>query len=142
MFAASTDKTSLKKWFLKTACICVLATLTGCGVIQNFNNDHAIGAMIAIRKAQHSFKQTKGRYGTLEELISSGLAVPTPSQYGYQFAIRADSTSFVAVAVPTRWKESSLSLYLDQSGVIKGMFKNGAEADVNDGPLKGDGINP
>ena len=106
------------------------------------NKDQAIGAMIAIRKAQQSFKQTKGRYGTLEELGASGLAVPTPSQYGYQFAIQADSTSFVAVALPTRWKESSLSLYLDESGIIRGMFKNGAKADVNDGPLKGYDINP
>lgn len=136
------NDTTFKKWFQKTACICVLATLTGCGVLQNFNNDQAIGAMIAIRKAQQSFKQTKGRYGTLEELGASGLAVPKPSQYGYQFAIRADSTSYVAVAVPTRWKESSLSLYVDQSGIIRGMFKNGAEADVHDGPLKGYDINP
>jgi hypothetical protein len=31
---------------------------------------------------------------------------------------------------------------LDQSGIIRGMFKNGEEADVKDPPLRGYGINP
>ena len=111
-------------------------------MIQHFDDDHAIGAMMAIRKAEEAFKSANGNYGTLDELAAAHLAVPSRVQYGYQFTVRATPTSYVAVAVPTRWKESSMSLYLDQSGIIRGMFKNGGEADVKDGPLKGYGVNP
>lgn len=123
------------------ACVWVIVT-TGCGVFQRFDEEWAIGAMIQIRKAEEAFKSANGRYGTLDELAASNLSVPSRVQYGYQFTVRVTAESYVAVAVPTRSKEVSMSLYLDQSGIIRGMFKNGREADVKDGPLKGYGVNP
>jgi hypothetical protein len=132
---------SFRRGVLILACIWMLAS-TGCGVIRRFDEDHAIGAMTQIRKAEEAFKSANGRYGTLDELAAANLAVPSRVQHGYQFTVRPTQNSYVAVAVPTSWKEHSLSLYLDQSGIIRGMFKNGAEADVKDGPLNGYGINP
>jgi hypothetical protein len=113
-----------------------------CGIFQRFGEDHAIGAMEAIRKAEENFRSKNGRYGTLDELVSSNFGIPSRVQNDYEFTVRVTPTSYVAVAIPTRWKERSLSLYLDESGIIRGMFKNGREADVNDPPLKGYGINP
>lgn len=75
--------------------------------------------MIQIRKAEEAFKSANARYGiTLDELAASHLTVPSHVQYGYQFTVRA-SESYVAVAVPTRSKDISMSLYLDQSGTIR-----------------------
>ena len=119
----------------------LLIVSTSC-TIQRFNEDHAIGAMEAIRKAEEAFKSKNGHYGTLDELAASHSGIPSRVQHDYEFTLRVTPTSYVAVAVPTRYKERSLSLYLDQSGIIRGMFKNGGEADVRDEPLRGYGINP
>ncbi len=119
-----------------------LMASAGCGAIPRFNEDHAIGAMERIREAEVAFKSKYGHYGTLDELAASHPGIPSRAQYGYKFTVRVAPESYVAVAVPTRWKERSLSLYLDQSGVIRGMVKNGAEADAKDGRLNGYGINP
>jgi len=113
----------------------------GC-TTQRFNEDHAIGAMEAIRKSEEAFKSKNGHYGTLDELAASNSGIPSRVQHGYEFTVRVTPTSYVAVAVPTTYKERSLSLYLDESGIIRGMFKNGGDADVRDEPLRGYGINP
>jgi len=98
--------------------------------------------MEAIRKAEAEVKSKNGHFAPLDELAAAYSGIPSRAQNGYEFAVRVTPTSFVAIAVPTTYKESSLSLYLDQSGIIRGMFKNGGEADVGDEPLRGYGINP
>src|SRR5882762_9676161 len=95
---------SLSRAALIPACIWVVAAM-GCGVIQHFDDDHAIGAMMAIRTAEKDFKSANGRYGTLDELATAHLAVPSPAQYGYQFTVRAAPDSYVALAVPTLRKQ-------------------------------------
>ena len=125
---------------LMLAGVCVLA-LTGCGAIWR-PDDYAIDSLQAIREAEKAFRSTNGRYGTLDELTASHFKVPSPREYYYEFTVRVTPTSYVAVAVPTRWKDQSLSLYLDESGVIRGVVKNGEEANAKDPPLKGPGINP
>jgi hypothetical protein len=120
----------------------LLLTSSGCGVIPRFNEDHAIGAMEAIREAEVTFKSKNGVYGTLDELARIHSGIPSRTQNDYQFALRASAETYAATAIPTRWKERSLSLYVDQSGIIRGMFKNGAEANADDGRLNGYGINP
>jgi hypothetical protein len=114
----------------------------GCGMVQHYDEDHAIGAMETIRKAEVAFKSQNDHYGTLDELAASHFWIPSRVQNNYEFRVEVTETSYVALAVPLRWKGTSLSLYLDQSGIIRGMFKNGAEADVKDPPLRGYGINP
>jgi hypothetical protein len=109
---------------------------------QRSNEDYAIGAMETIRKSEEAFKSKNGHYGTLDELAASEYGIPSRVQRDYEFTVRVTPTSYIAVAIPTRAKERSLSLYLDQSGIIRGMFKNGEEADVKDPPLRGYGINP
>ena len=126
---------------LVLGCLWVLAS-TGCGVISHFDEEWAIGAMIQIKEAEKSFKSANGRYGTLDELVASHLAVPSRVQYGYQFTVRATPESYVAVAVPTASQEiGPFRLYLDQSGTIRATYEN-REANVKDPPLKGYGVNP
>lgn len=135
----------LKKLFGKILIFSLwLATIgfTACGVFQRMDEEWAIRGMNQIRRAEEAFKKTKGHFGNLEELRSSGLMVPSIEQYGYQFAVRATSDSYVAVATPIRSKDISMSLYLDHSGTIRGKHKQGAEATANDPPLRGYGDNP
>jgi hypothetical protein len=83
--------------------------------------------MIQIRKAEEAFKSAKGHYGTLDELAAFDLSVPSNNQYGYHFTVRATAESYVALAVRTKSKEISMSLYLDQSGIIRGLQKKAAK---------------
>jgi hypothetical protein len=122
--------------------VIVVLTANSCGVFQRVDEEWAIGGMIHIRKSQESFKAAKGRYGTLQELTSSGFAAPSQEQYGYKFSLLPSGNSYVALAVPTRSKNISMSLYLDQSGILRGKHKNGEAATLEDPPLKGYGDNP
>ena len=122
--------------------VCLAVALTGCSLVQSFDEQHGLGGVMQIRKAEEEFKSVKGYYGTLDQLAASHFAVPSPFQFGYKFTVRASQKSYVATAVPTRWKDISMSIYLDESGIIRGMLKNGEEADTKDAPLLGPGINP
>ena len=134
------SNTDFARTFLILAGILVLIS-AGCS-LQRFNEDHAIGVMEMIRKSQEDFKSRNGHYGSLEELSRSYQGIPSSEKHGYEFKVRATPVSYVAVAVPLKWRDRSSSLYLDQTGIIRGMFKNGREADINDPPMMGYGINP
>ena len=116
--------------------------LQSCGVRRQFNEDRALGATETIRIAEADFKSKNGRFATSEELKRSYSGIPGSVQNGYKFRLEAADKSFSFYATPTEYKEKSLSFYLDESGVIRGMFKNGLEATVEDPPLLGPGINP
>ena len=123
-------------------CICLsLCFISDCTYARHTSEEFAIGSMIQIRAAEEAYKSSRARYGTLTELTDASLSVPAPVQYGYKFALQATTTTYIAVGTPIAFKENSLSLYLDQSQVIRGMFKNGRDANSNDPPLKGSGIN-
>ena len=134
----------LKKWQPTITVILLnvsLITASSCYVMPRVTSDRAIGAMQEIRQAQRDFEFSHKRYGTLEELKALQFGIPSEFQDYYQFELTATRTSYTATAVPTRWKDRALSLYLDESGLIRGMLKNGARADQNDPVLRGPGIN-
>jgi hypothetical protein len=114
-------------WFLSFA---------SCGVQSRLDEDHAIGRMMNIREAETDLKSMNGHYGTLQELADAKLMVPNRIEHGYQFTIRPSLESYIAVAVPLRLKAASASLYLDQTRIIRGMYRDGEEANANDEPLK------
>jgi len=121
--------------------ICVLIS-AGCGVIPRFNEDNAIGALQALRSAQENFKSNQGRYGTRAELAASYSGIPASREHGYLFTLEVNPETYVALATPTAFKERAISLHLDQSGTIRGMYKKGEQANVMDPVLHGKGINP
>lgn len=106
------------------------------------NQDKAESSMKAIRAAQATFRAQRGNggYGTLEELAANKLidpAIASGIKDGYKFKVEVSGTSFKATAVPLKYKETgSWSFYLDESGIIRGNVKEGAEATVNDPPLR------
>jgi hypothetical protein len=124
-------------WTLAFGCLLFF----GCGKILR-QDDHAIDGMIAIRDAEEKYKSRFFRFGTLEELSSSGFIVPRTQEYGYEFKLQVSGDSYMALATPIKYQDSLMSLYVDESGVIRGMLKNGQAANVKDPPLHGAGINP
>src|SRR5688572_29000782 len=110
-------KSALLALILQGVCVLISA---GCGVIPRFNTDNAIGALQAIRSAQEKFKSSQGRYGTRAELTASYSGIPASREHGYLFTLEVTTESYVALATPTDFKERALSLYLDQSGTIRG----------------------
>ena len=80
-----------------------------------------------------------GDYGTLDELRKQGMinqVLVAGHRYGYLFRIRREKISsespqpsFEITAVPrTYGRTGRLSFYMDETGVIKSLDKNGAEA--------------
>src|SRR5437879_2120068 len=122
----------IRRLFVRLVMVSFLLTLSGCGALSGLDEDRAIRVMEAIRPAEVTFKSKNGVYGTLDELTGIHSGSPSSAQNGYRFALRASAESYVATAVPTRWPKRSMSLYLDQSGIIRGMYRNGAEANAND----------
>ena len=110
------------------------------------NELNAVDIMKAIKSAQHTYKSTQGagKYGTLKELAEAKLIKPELSNgkySGYLYNIRVTENSFTAVAIPERYGENfesrsgGVSLFLDETGVIRFGYKNGKEATINDPPL-------
>ena len=110
------------------------------------NEDGAVESMRHIRTAQQTYKgtQSTGRYGTLKELSEAGLLKPTLADgvdQGYRFDIRVSGNSYKAFAVPIEYGQTNykgtgrVSLYVDETGVIRGADKGGKEADAGAEPL-------
>lgn len=110
-------------------------------------NAHSILRMIHSAEATYQATVGSGRYGTLQELAQSGLiseSLAAGSLNGYSFIVHIDDgsmtepPSFEARATPLRFPRTGrVSYYLDETGILRGGYKNGQEADVGDDPICG-----
>ena len=109
------------------------------------NEAMMINKLRQISSAQATYASTAGfgKYGTLEQLVESGLLDKSLSRggplYGYRLEIRVSGNSFEAVATPVSYGQSTSpgrrSFYVSSDGVIRGADKKGLEANINDPPL-------
>lgn len=86
-----------------------------------------------IRTAEESFFKSFGHYASMEELLEKKLLSPPKydfSKTGYQFRINATKNTFELFGVATKSIDETfaLSLYLDESGVIRGNNNHGKPA--------------
>jgi hypothetical protein len=108
---------------------------------RRWNQKEALSSLKTIREAERSFKVKKedGKYGTLVELGAAELIDPSLAsgiKDGYRFEVRIKGNSFEAIAVPIKYLETGImSLYLDETGVIRYGDKKGGEANANDSPI-------
>ena len=131
-----------RKLILPMLIIFVGSILPACNNLNvRLNTDVAFDSIKKIRDAETKFKKQTGAYGTLKELsevrlIDSSLASGT--YYGHKYEVRAKKNSYVAVTVPIEYGENAyhgtgyVSLYVDETGVVRGGDRKGAEANVND----------
>ena len=105
---------------------------------QNIQNERiAISLMYAIASAEQQYKQKKGSCGTLEQLIAEGnVSKQMIENSGYKFELILVADKFELSGVPSEYgKSGSLSLFIDNSMVLRGVDRNGAAATVSDPPI-------
>jgi hypothetical protein len=100
------------------------------------NERMAMGMMYTIAWAEDEYKTAKGHgsYCTLEQLIELGL-VPKDGigNNGYKFEVTVSADKFEVTAVPAEYgKSGTLSLFIDQSRVLRGADRSGASAIASD----------
>ena len=105
---------------------------------QNIQNERiAISLMYAIASAEQQYKQKKGSCGTLEQLIAEGnISKQMIESSGYKFELILVADKFELSGVPSEYgKSGSLSLFIDNTMVLRGVDRNGAAATVSDPPI-------
>jgi hypothetical protein len=96
----------------------------------------AMARLRAIAMAETHYQiESNGKYGTLDQLIKSGL-VHDPLQgklTGYKFDVQVKSNGFQATAAPEEFGiTGKRSFYIDERNVMRGADKRGAQADTSD----------
>ena len=107
---------------------------------QLFRNEHAAMLVLEnIKEAQSIYRNEKGRYATIEELMEAGvLEKEGLDGYGYKFDIRVAGGRYEALATPTEYAKTGMrSFYMDESGVLKAGDHGGRPATSADKPLSG-----
>jgi hypothetical protein len=102
------------------------------------NERMAIGTMYLILHAEEEYKKKNaGAYGSLEELIAANLVSKDAiEKTGYRFDLTVSGDKFEVSAVPGEYgKNGKLSLFLDQTYVLRGGDKSGIAASASDPPI-------
>lgn len=102
--------------------------------VETINSNEAFAIMMvrSIGTAQWSFRETEGKYGTLEQLRAKGL-LPSDAevQRGYRFEVKlsANRDSFEVFATPEKYKSTGIrSYYSSDNFVIRGADRAGLPA--------------
>ena len=135
--------TKIRKCYLPCVLLIVVAGLPSCQQTRyRLNEVGAQSSLRLIRKAESAYrsKDQQSRFGTLQELHSSGLidaALASGAKDGYRFDVRAGNDSFIAIATPHEYDVTgSWSYYLDESGIIRASVTKGRTPSINDAPIK------
>jgi len=110
------------------------------------NENLAIATMKAIKIAEQTYKEKNkfGQYGVLADLVNAQLlpdSLKDGRDKGYIFRIIIENNTYKAIAIPEKYTPTTqngtgrISLFLDQSGIIRMGYKDGNEATVEDEPL-------
>ena len=127
----------------------MLIVIVAIGVIckpvkTRLSEDLAIATLKTIRAAQRDFRQAQGRYATLGELVQAGLLSSNFSDgrnFGYRFDMQVIGERYHVIAIPEKygtnnyWGTGTMSVFMDETGVIRGNFGNRKEASLEDSPI-------
>jgi hypothetical protein len=105
---------------------------------QNIQNERiAIALMYTIANAEMQYKSKKGSCVALDQLVTDGtISKQTLENSGYKFDLTFTGDKFELSAVPREYgKGGKLSLFIDDSIVLRGGDRNGAAATVSDPPI-------
>jgi hypothetical protein len=103
------------------------------------NEAMAQGRLQMINIAQSEYKESTGRYGTMEELKAAGHfreEYQTTEIESYEIKISASGDKFEATATPKHYpKLGRRSFYLDQTGILRGGDLSAKTASASDDPI-------
>jgi hypothetical protein len=104
------------------------------------NERMAIGWMYRIAYAEQQYQkaQGNGNCGTLEQLIAADLLPKDfTANSGYKFDLTSSGEKFEVSAVPAEYgKTGKLSLFIDETMMLRGADHNGASANASDPPIR------
>lgn len=106
-------------------------------LLQNERMAMGMVYMIANAEQQYRQKQGNGVFATLEQLIAEDIvSKETLERSAYRFEVTVSGDKFEISAVPKEYgKSGNLSLFMDQTHVLRGGDKNGASATATDPPI-------
>lgn len=107
------------------------------------SHNTAIGILNLIADAETRYRQKDGRYGSLEELKTSGALDASAGDQivnelsAYRLEVSSsgtgESSKFTVTATPTMYgRTAKLSLFIDETGLLRGLDKDGATASADD----------
>lgn len=107
------------------------------------SHNTAIGILNMIADAETRYRQKDGRYGSLEELKTSGVLDASAGDQivnelsAYRLEVSSsgtgESSKFSVTATPTMYgRTAKLSLFIDETGLLRGLDKDGATASADD----------
>lgn len=107
------------------------------------SHNTAIGILNLIADAETKYRQKDGRYGSLEELKTSGVLDASAGDQivnelsAYRLEVSSsgtgESSKFTVTATPTMYgRTAKLSLFIDETGLLRGLDKDGAIASADD----------
>ena len=103
------------------------------------NERAAMSTLWQISHAQQNYKENGGssRYGSLEELVKAEmLSEESLKSENYKFSITLTADGFEVSAVPVEYgKTGKRSLFIDQSGIMRGGDHAGTAATASDEPI-------
>ena len=97
----------------------------------------AIGLMYTIAQAEMAYKKTNGTCATLDQLSAANMFPKgIIDKAGYKFDLTVSGDKFELSAVPLEYgKSGNMSLFIDQTFVLRGGDRNGAAATASDPPI-------
>ena len=102
------------------------------------NERTAMGMMWGIAGAQRTYKTQHGpTFASLDQLFEAQLmSKDTLESSGYKFELRITAEGYEVTAVPAEYgKTGKLSFFMDQTGIVRGVDRGGAPANVSDPPI-------
>ena len=95
-----------------------------------------LNQLTMIKKGEDLHFATKGRYGTMQDLVQAGSLNIAPTGLGYTIDITVTDSGYELVAVPTEYgPKGQRSFFLDQTGIVRGDDHQGGAATADDPPV-------
>src|SRR6185369_3916701 len=98
------------------------------------NERMAVGMMYQLAYAEERYKEKQGSYGTVEDLMTANMfSKESIERSGYKFELTATGDKFEVSAAPVEYgKSGTLSLFIDQTRLLRGGDHNGGAATASD----------
>ncbi|MEN3326860.1 MAG: hypothetical protein V7638_1667 [Acidobacteriota bacterium] len=101
------------------------------------NERSAIGVMYTVAQAEAAYKKANGTCATLDQLTAANMfPKEMMEKTGYKFDLTVSGDKFELSAVPLEYgKSGNMSLFIDQTFVLRGGDRSGAAATASDPPI-------
>jgi len=101
------------------------------------NERSAMGVMYTLARAEIAYKKANGTCATLEQLTAANMFPKEMiEKTGYKFDLTVSGDKFELSAVPLEYgKSGNMSLFIDQTFVLRGGDRSGAAATASDPPI-------